>query len=122
MGLLDGILGQVAGNLDIGNIASQVGIDPAMAEKAVAALGQAHPEPGSTIEAASARTGIDSGTLGKIVEQLGGEGGLAQVSDMLKSHPHAASILGMLDRDGDGNPINDIGGLINSVKGLFGKS
>jgi len=70
MGLLDGIIGQVAGNLDIGNLARQVGIDPALAEKAVAALGQAHPEPGSTIDAAAAKTGIDAGILGNIVDQL----------------------------------------------------
>jgi len=41
---------------------------------------------------------------------------------MIKSHPQAASILSMLDRDGDGNPLDDIGGLIDSAKGLFGKS
>lgn len=122
MGLLDGILGQVTGNLDVGAIARQVGIDPALAEKAVAALGKAHPEPGSTIDTAAATTGLDAGTLGQIVEQLGGEGALGQISDQLRSNPQAASIFAMLDRDGDGNPLNDIGGLINSAKGLFGKS
>jgi hypothetical protein len=55
MGLLDGILGQ-AGNIDIAGIAGKLGVDPAMAEKAVAALGQAHPEPGDTIAARSARS------------------------------------------------------------------
>ena len=117
MGLLDGILGQVAGNLDIGSIAQQVGIDPGLAEKAVAALGKAHPEPGDTLGSAAASTGLDVGTLGKIVEQLGGEGGLGQLSQMLKDHPQAAGILNMLDRDGDGNPLDDIAGM---AKGLFG--
>lgn len=117
MGLLDGILGQVAGNLDIGSIASQIGIDPALAEKAVAALGQAHPQPGNTIESAAASTGLDVGTLGQIVQQLGGEGGLGQLSDLLKSNPQAAGILNMLDRDGDGNPLDDLAGM---AKGLFG--
>lgn len=122
MGLLDGIIGQVAGNLDIGSIARQVGIDPALAEKAVAALGQAHPEPGDTIDLATAKTGLDAGTLGQIVSQLGGESALGKVSDMLKSHPQAASIFSMLDQDGDGNPLNDLGGLIDQAKGLFGKN
>ncbi len=117
MGLLDGILGQLGGNVDIAGIAGNLGIDPALAEKAVAALGQAHPQPGDTIADASASTGIDTGTLGAIVEQLGGEGALGQVSGMLKDHPQAASILGMLDRDGDGNPVNDI---IGMASGLFG--
>lgn len=122
MGILDGILGQVAGNLDIGAIAQQAGIDPALAEKAVAALGQAHPEPGSTVEAAAAKTGLDVGTLTGIVEQLGGEGALGQLSGLLKDNPQAAGIIQMLDRDGDGNPLNDLGGLADMAKGLFGKS
>lgn len=117
MGLLGGILGQVAGNLDIGSIAQQVGIDPALAEKAVAALGKAHTEPGSTIDSAAASTGLDAGTLGQIVQQLGGEGGLGQLSDLLKNNPQVAGILNMLDRDGDGNPLDDLAGM---AKGLFG--
>ena len=116
MGMLDGILGQVSG-LDIAGIAGKFGIDPAMAEKAVAALGQSHAEPGDTVAAASAKTGLDTGTLNNIMNQLGGEGALGQIGAMLKDHPQAASILGMLDRDGDGNPLNDLGGL---AKGLFG--
>lgn len=119
MGLLDGILGQVAGNLDVAAIAKQVGIDPSMAEMAVTALGKAHPEPGDTVETASAATGIDSGVLGQIVSQLGGEGALGQLSGLIKDHPQAGSLLGMLDRDGDGNPLNDIAGM---ASGLFGKS
>ena len=119
MGLLDGILGQVSGNLDIASIAGKVGIDQATAEKAIAALGQAHPEPGDTVEAAAAQTGIDSGTLGQIVQQIGGEGALGQISGLIKGNPQIAGIVGMLDRDGDGNPLNDIAGLAG---GLFGKS
>ena len=37
---------------------------------------------------------------------------------MLKDHPEAAGLLGKLDSDGDGNPVNDILGM---AKGLFGK-
>ncbi len=117
MGLLDGILGQVAGNLDISSLAEKVGLDPAMAEKAVAALGQAHPEPGDTVETAAAATGIDSGTMGQIAAQLGGEGALGKLSGLLKGEG-AGGILGALDRDGDGNPLNDLAGLAG---GLLGK-
>jgi hypothetical protein len=39
------------------------------------------------------------------------------VSRILQDHPQAQSILGMLDRDGDGNPLNDLAGM---AKGLFG--
>ena len=118
MGLLDGILGQMAGHVDLAAIAGQVGIAPELAEQAVAALGQAHPEPGDTVAAAAASTGLDAGVLGQIVQQLGGEGGLGQLSGLLKDNPQLAGIAGMLDRDGDGNPINDVMGMASS---LFGK-
>jgi hypothetical protein len=62
------------------------------------------------------------GTLTGIVEQLGGEGALGQLSGLLKGNPQAAGIIQMLDRDGDGNPLNDLGGLADMAKGLFGKS
>ena len=114
MGLLDSILGQVGSPADVANLAAKVGIDPAMAEKAIAALGVAHHEPGDT-----AKTGLDAGTLSQIVEQIGGEGSLGRFADMLKDHPQAAGVLGKLDRDGDGNPLDDIADM---ARGLFGKT
>lgn len=118
MSLLDSILGQLGGNVDVGNMAAKLGLDRSVAEKAIAALGQAHQEPGDTIAGAAAKTGLDSGTLGQIVEQIGGEGSLGEFARMLKDHPQASGIFGMLDRDGDGNPLNDLTGM---AKGLFGK-
>jgi hypothetical protein len=119
MSILDGILGQLEGSVDIANLATKVGLDPALAEKAVAALGAAHPQPGDTVATAAAKTGIDAGTLSQVVEHLGGEGALARVGQMLREHPQAAGIFNQLDRDGDGNPINDVLGAAGS---LFGKS
>ena len=107
MGLLDGILKNIAGAPDdVANLASKLGIDPAIAETAVAALGKAHQDPGDTIEVAAQSTGIDAGVLNQVRDAIGGEGSLA-------------SFASMLDRDGDGNPLNDIAGM---AKGLFGKS
>ena len=97
MGLFDSILGQVSGNPTVTNMAEKLGIDPDMAAKAVAALGEAHTDPGDTIDVAAQKTGMDAGTLEKIREQIGGEGSLAKFASML-------------DRDGDGNPLNDIAG------------
>ncbi len=37
---------------------------------------------------------------------------------MLKDNPALAGVAGMLDRDGDGNPLDDIAGMASS---LFGK-
>ena len=119
MGIFDSILGQVSEHVDVANMASKLGIDPAMAEKAIAALGQSHAEPGDTVAGAAAKTGLDTGTLGKIVEQIGGEGALGQFAQMLKDNPQASGIIGALDRDGDGNPLNDLAGMAN---GLFGKT
>lgn len=120
MGLLDGILKSIAGSPDdVAAIAKKIGIEPALAEKAAAALGMAHARPGDTVKEASAATGLDAGTLGQIVEQLGGAGGLDQLNEKLKSHPQLSGMASMLDRDGDGNPLNDVLGM---AKGLFGTS
>ena len=40
MGIFDSILGQLGEHADVGNMAAKLGIDPATAEKAIAALGQ----------------------------------------------------------------------------------
>ncbi|ABC62522.1 hypothetical protein [Erythrobacter litoralis] len=118
MGLFNSILGQASDYADVANMAEKLGIDPEVAEKAIAALGQSHGEPGDTVEGAAAKTGLDTGVLSRIVDQIGGEGSLGQYADELKKNPQAAGILDMLDRDGDGNPLNDVLGM---AKGLFGK-
>ncbi len=106
MSLLDGILKNIGGAPDdVVNLAAKVGLDPAMVEKAISVLGQTHQMQGDTVELAAAKTGIDAGALSKIVEQIGGEGSLTKFA-------------GMLDRDGDGNPLNDIVGMAGK---FFGK-
>jgi hypothetical protein len=66
MGIFDTILAQ-AGHADVGNLASKLGLPPELAEKAIAALGQSHGEPGDTITAAAAKTGLDTAMLSQIV-------------------------------------------------------
>lgn len=119
MGLFDGILSQVSEHADVANLATKLGIEPAMAEKAIAALGVAHQRPGDTVELAASKTGLDVGTLTQIVQQIGGEGSLTEFANMLKDHPQASGILAMFDKDGDGQVIDD---LADMAKGLFGKS
>lgn len=119
MSILNSIFSQFGQNVDVGNLAEKLGIDQSVAEKAIAALGQSHQEPGDTVASAAAKTGLDSGILTQIVEQIGGEGSLGEFSRILKDNPQASGLLGMLDRDGDGNPLNDIAGI---AKGLFSKS
>jgi hypothetical protein len=119
MSILDTILGAAGSQFDVANLASKVGIDPQTAEKAIAALGVAHAEPGDTVEGAAAKTGIDPGILSQIVGHIGGDGSLGSFAQMIKDSPQATSMLSMLDRDGDGNPVNDVLGM---AKGLFGSS
>jgi ATP phosphoribosyltransferase regulatory subunit HisZ len=106
MSMLDGILKNIGGAPDdVANLAAKVGIDPGMAEKAIAVLGKTHQMDGDTVELASAKTGLDTGVLNQIVEQIGGEGSLS-------------SFASMLDRDGDGGVMDDI---TDIASGLFGK-
>lgn len=105
MGLFDSILGQVGDNPTVKNMAEKFGIDPEQAAQAVAALGEAHQEDGDTVELASQKTGLDAGMLNQIKDAIGGEGSLSKFASML-------------DRDGDGNPLDDIADM---ASGLFGK-
>lgn len=52
------------------------------------------------------------------MKQLGGEDALGEIAGKLGGDSKFSAILGMLDRDGDGNPLDDIAGM---AKGLFGK-
>jgi hypothetical protein len=117
MSLLDSLLGQAGQNLDVAGIAEKFGIDPALASQAIAALGAAHSQPGDTVATASDQTGIDTGTLSQIAQELGGSAGLGQLNQVMQDHPQAASLLGMLIGGGESG-----GGLLGFAKGLFGKT
>lgn len=107
MSILDGILKNIGGAPDdVANLAKQIGIDPSMVETAIAALGKTHQLDGDTVQLAAEKTGLSPDILNQVVSAIGGEGSLT----------HFAS---MLDKDGDGNPVDDILGM---AKGLFGKS
>jgi hypothetical protein len=115
--LLNGILKSIGGAPDdVANLASKIGIDPALAEKAIAVLSQTHQMEGDTVELASEKTGLDSGILSRIVEQIGGEGSLGTFAQAIKNDP--SSFMGLLDRDGDGSVTDD---LTDIASGLFGR-
>jgi hypothetical protein len=105
MSILDGILKNIGGAPDdVANLAAKIGIDPAMAEKAISALGMTHQMDGDTVSLAAEKTGLSPDILNQVVSAIGGEGSLSNFASMI-------------DRDGDGNPINDVLGM---AKGLFG--
>ena len=96
MGLLDGLLGQVAGNVDIQNLAAKVGLTPDQVEQAVTALGQAHPQPGDTVQTAADQTGLPQDLLQQIVEHIGGEGALGKFAGLLEQQGGLGGLLGGL--------------------------
>lgn len=105
MSLFESILGAAHNHPTVKNMAEKLGIDPEMAEKAVAGLAAAHGEDGDTVSLAADATGLDAGILDQVREQIGGEGSIT-------------SFMQILDRDHDGNPLNDIAGMASN---LFGK-
>lgn len=96
MSLLNGLLGQLAGNVDIENLAQKIGLSPEHVETAVAALGKAHHEPGDTAEGAAAVTGLPLDKLQEIIGHIGGEGSLGQFASLLKDQGGAEKQLGSL--------------------------
>lgn len=105
MSILDGILKNIGGAPDdVVNLARQIGIEPAMVETAIAALGKTHQLDGDTVTLAAEKTGISPEILSQVVAAIGGEGSLT----------HFAS---MLDLDKDGNPIDDIMGMAGKLFG-----
>ena len=98
MSILNDILGQVGGNATVQNLAAKVGLSPEQVEQAIAALGEAHPQPGDTVQAASQTTGVAPDKLSQIVEQLGGEGALGRFSSIMQEQGGASSLLGGLSK------------------------
>ena len=88
MALFDQLLGAAHDHPTVKNMSDKLGISPADAEKGIAALGEAHHEPGDTVGLAAQKTGLDAGTLEQIVE-----------------HDH------------DGNPFDDIAGVAGKLFG-----
>lgn len=84
MSMLDTVLGQVAGH-DLSGLAGKVGMSPDQLQTALAALAQAHPEPGDTAGLAAQRTGLPVDALHQVLGRIGGEGALGQLGGVLGS-------------------------------------
>jgi phage I-like protein len=104
MDFLTNIVGQLGGTDRIASLARQVGLSEAQVQSAMAALGKAAPQPGDTVTTAAQSTGLPMDKLNELLAQVGGE-------DALKK------LTGFLDRDGDGNPMNDIMGFAKKFTG-----
>ncbi len=108
------VLGQIFGSPEVSrtvaqNAATSSGLDPALLKKmlpmlAMLVAGFMAKQQGAGQQTAPANGGLgDLGGLGGLLGGLLGQGGAAQ----------SPGLAGMLDLDGDGNPLDDILGLAN---------
>lgn len=130
MSMLEDLMAQ-AGGLDLAAIGAKVGLTPEQVQSAAGALLPKIADPAvdnasataevaaaqgfdlsqlqslvpALVAAASSGGGGQGGVLGSLISGLGGQGGAGGIM---------GSLSGALDRDGDGNPVNDI-------LGMFGK-
>ena len=94
MSMFDQIRGALHDHPTVKNLAEKLGIDNETAEKAIAALAEAHQNTdGDTVADASAKTGISSDILRKVIEQIGGEGSLTTFAAMIDGD-HSKGVLG----------------------------
>lgn len=96
MSMLDGILSQLSGNASVVGLAGKVGLTPEQVEMALAALGQAHQQPGDTVTQASQQTGLPQDKLSQILGHLGGEGALGPIAGELQQQ--GGGLLGSLSK------------------------
>lgn len=115
MGMFDGILNQFQ------DIAAKVGISPEQLKSVTDGLEARLAQGGDKMEAlkaTAAEHGISAEQLQGMLSNLNAEGGLLDKIGIGGDDGLINKGLGALDKDGDGNPIND---LTDMAKGLFGK-
>ena len=101
MSILDGIMG------NIGGLVEKLGLPADKAQAIATSLQEKLGGEGDKMQAIQDLAAEHGISVDKIKEMLGGDG----EGSML------GKITGFVDKDGDGNPIND---LTNMAKGLFG--
>jgi len=132
MSMFDDLIAQ-AGGLDLEAIGARVGLTPQQVRSGAEALlpGIANPavDNAAATEQAAAQTGLSIDSLRAlipaIVGAVGGQGGAqgGVLGDLIsglgggQAGGDGGGLLGnigsMLDRDGDGNPLNDVLGMFN---------
>ena len=103
--MFDSIIGKLGG---LEAVAAQIGVTPeqmqALMREIAAKIGSGETSVAALAETA-AEHGVSADKLQELLAQFGGPEAIL------------GKLGGMFDRDGDGNPLNELGGL---AKGLFG--
>lgn len=108
MGMLDGLLGQLGGHVDVANLAAKFGLPAEQVEQVIQTLGLAHVADGDTAEVAAANTGLPLETIQQLIEQIGGEGALGRFASLLQEQ-------------GGGLDLGKLAEGLGGLGGLFGK-
>lgn len=126
MGLLDKALGMLPDNVNLDSVAEKVGMTAdelkTGGEALFAKLQEGSVDKATAIKEAAAEAGVDAeklkGLMPAMAEKAGldGEGGLME--KLGGENGVLGKFTGFLDRDGDGNPLNDI---TDMAKGFFKK-
>jgi hypothetical protein len=101
MGILDGLLDNVGG------IAEKLGLPAEKAQEIAASLTEKLSGDGDKMQAIQDLAAEHGISVDKIKDMLGGDG----------EGSILGKVTGFMDKDGDGNPLNDLAGM---AKGLFG--
>jgi hypothetical protein len=118
MPTLNDLLGR-GSNVDVGALGAQVGLNPDQVQQGIDAIlarlggGQGHEE---ATAGAAADTGLSFESLQGLLPALQAQLGNIDLNGLMAQLTGQGGVLAGLDRDGDGNPINDIAGM---ARGLF---
>ncbi len=126
MGLLDNALGMLPDNVNLDSLAEKVGMSAdelkSSGEALFTKLQDGGVDKATAIKEAAAEAGVDAEKLKGLMPAMAEKAGLDGEGGLMEKLGGEDGILGkvggFLDRDGDGNPLNDI---TDMAKGFFKK-
>ena len=125
MSMFDGILGQLGGALNLDELAGKIGMTTEELKQGGESLFSklsSGENPADAVQSAAAESGVDASKLQELLPSLAEKFGMDGQDGLLAKLTGEGGLLsgvtGFLDRDGDGNPINDVTDMIG---GFFKK-
>jgi hypothetical protein len=125
MSMLDNLLNMLPENVNLQSVSEKLGLSVDELQNGGSALFErikGGEDVTSAVSSVAGETGIDAeklkGLVPEMAQQFGAGGEEGFLSQLTSGDGMLGKLGGMLDRDGDGNPIND---LTNMAKGLFSR-